>query len=64
MTVPPAAKAPMMPITSPRISGVRATNDGAVADQREHARAGTSRRSRARPEISGMRNSTVSAMTR
>ena len=36
---------------------------GAVADQGEHARGGGARRPE-RPEISGMRRSTVSAMTR
>ena len=62
--MPPAANAPMMPITSPRTSGVRTTNDAPSRSSAMQPRVAAARRSVARPEISGMRNQTVSAMTR
>jgi hypothetical protein len=62
-TVPPAANAPTMPVTSPRTSGVRATND-APSRSMATSPGPAALRCVARPEISGMKNQTVSAMTR
>ena len=61
--MPPAAKAPTMPVTRPRISGVRATN-AAPSRIRVNTPGWACRAVVARPEISGIRNHTVRAVSR
>ncbi len=62
-TTPPAVNAPMIPITSPRISGVLATNRKPSRSSASRPGA-AARRCAARPEISRMPNQTVVAVSR